>query len=176
MLRSQRFFRHQMLKVTAGSQSPIDVLNEEQPIVSPVLASSPPESPTGVAITTRSPTGFTSKRFRTISGDLVASPVCSSPSNTWTSRERGLHASRKQHLQTQPPPPPTSPPPEDDPSDGTSHTPTRQPPARPSLTRQISRQQSVAAVDDDGVLVPEPACRFSEYYCSLNILLIGSHS
>ena len=157
-----------MLKVTAGSQSPIDVLNEEQPIVSPVLAASQPESPTGLALTTRSPTGSTSKRFRTISGDLVASPVSLSPSNTWASRERSLYVSQKQHLQTQPPPPPASPPPEDDPSDGISHTPTLQPPARPSLPRQMSRQQSVAAVDDDGVLVPEPVRRFSEDYCSLN--------
>lgn len=143
--RSQKFYRQQMLKLTAESPVPLEEANEEQPIASPVLAAALPPSSSGVTIGTSSSTNSASKRVRTFSGDMVASPVSYAPSNSWASRERDLN---------RPPPPPKSPPPTLSLDETTLSS--KQQSVRPSITRQLSRQQSVAVFDDDGVLVPEP--------------------
>lgn len=142
---SQKFYRQQMLKLTAESPVPLEEANEEQPIASPVLAAALPPSSSGVTIGTSTSTNSASKRVRTFSGDMVASPVSYAPSNSWASRERDLN---------RPPPPPKSPPPTLSLDETTLSS--KQQSVRPSITRQLSRQQSVAVFDDDGVLVPEP--------------------
>lgn len=136
-----------MLKLTAENAVPLEEPNEEQPIASPVLAASLPPSASGITIGTSSSTNSASKRVRTFSGDMVASPVSYAPSNSWASRERDLNSAHR------PLPPPKSPPTES--LDETTLS-SKQQSVRPSITRQLSRQQSVAVFDDDGVLVPEP--------------------